>query len=471
MRSTKIVATIGPASRSHEVLERMIRAGMDVCRLNFAHETPEEHARTVTMIREAAERAGREVAILQDVPGPKLRIGPVEGGVTELVTGSRVVLTGEQIEGTAERLPVAWPGLSEIMHSGDVAYLADGAIRLKVSEVSDGEVVTEVEVGGTLASRQGLNLPNVTMALPAVSEEDLRLIDAGVEMGVDLLALSFVRRREDLDPVKERLSAHKRDIPVIAKIEKPQAAANAEEIVQAADGIMVARGDLGIELRIEEVPLVQKRLLHLAGKFATPAITATQMLESMVHSSRPTRAEVTDVANAIFDGTDAVMLSQETAIGRYPVEAVAMMASIAETTERELPYGRWLAERGHQNGADESATIAYGAVGAVYQLDLKALVVPTLTGRTAALMSAHRPKVPVLALSPRPEVVRRLSMHWGVIAMLNEEPSETFDLLEECSQAARDAGVVSTGDRIGITAGLPAGKAGGTNLFKVHTVE
>ena len=357
------------------------------------------------------------------------------------------------------------------MHEGDVAYLADGAIRLRVDDVRDGEVITEVEVGGTLASRQGLNLPNVTMALPAVSEEDLRLIDAGVEMGVDLLALSFVRTRKDLEPVKERLAVHKRDIPVIAKIEKPQAAANAEEIVMAADGIMVARGDLGIELRIEEVPLVQKRLVNMAGKYATPAITTTQMLESMVHSSRPTRAEVTDVANAIFDGTDAVMLSQETAIGRYPVEAVAMMASIAETTERELPYGRWLADRGNMNGADESATIAYGAVGAVYQLGLKALVVPTLTGRTAALMSAHRPHVPVLALSPRQDVVRRLSLHWGVRAMLNEEPSETFDLLEECSEAAKQAGMVSPGDRIGITAGLPAGKSGGTNLFKVHTVE
>ncbi|HEY2604173.1 MAG TPA: pyruvate kinase, partial [Thermoleophilaceae bacterium] len=443
MRSTKIVATIGPASRSIDVLERMIRAGMDVARLNFAHETPVEHAETVKMIREASNQAGREVAILQDVPGPKLRIGPVEGGVTELGTGSRVVLTPERIEGTSERLPVAWPGLAEIMHVGDIAYLADGAIRLRVEEIHDGEVLTEVEVGGTLASRQGLNLPNVTMALPAVSEEDLRLIDAGVEMGVDLLALSFVRSRADLEPVNERLGVHGRDIPVIAKIEKPQAAANAEEIVAAADGIMVARGDLGIELRIEEVPLVQKRLLQLCGHYAKPSITATQMLESMVHSSRPTRAEVTDVANAIFDGTDAVMLSQETAIGRYPVEAVAMMASIAETTERELPYGRWLAERGQQDGADESATIAYGAVAAVYQLDLKALVVPTLTGRTAALMSAHRPKVPILALSPRLDVVRRLSVCWGVLTGLNEEPSETFELLEECSQAAKAAGIVS----------------------------
>src|ERR671934_1951667 len=271
MRSTKIVATIGPASRSVDVIERMIRAGMDVARLNFAHETPEEHAEVVKMIREASERVGREIAILQDVPGPKLRIGPVEDGVIELGTGTQVVLTPEKIEGNAARLPVAWPGLAEIMHEGDVAYLADGAIRLRVDDVRDGEVLTEVEVGGTLASRQGLNLPNVTMALPAVSEDDLRLIDAGVEMGVDLLALSFVRRREDLEPVKERLATHRRGNPGVAENEKPQAAANADEIMRAAQGIMVARGDLGIELRIEEVPLVQKRLLALAGQHAKPA--------------------------------------------------------------------------------------------------------------------------------------------------------------------------------------------------------
>ena len=469
MRSTKIVATIGPASRSPETLERMIRAGMDVARLNFAHETPEEHAVTVRMIREAAGRVGREVAVLQDLPGPKLRIGPVEGDVTELGTGTTVVLTPEPIQGTSERLQVAWAGLSEIMHPGDIAYLADGAIRLRVEEVRNGEVVTAVEVGGTLASRQGLNLPNVTTSLPAVSEDDLRLIDAGVDMGVDLLALSFVRRREDIDPVHERLRDRGRDIPVIAKIEKPQAAANADEIVRAAQGIMVARGDLGIELRIEEVPLVQKHLLQLSGRYAKPAITATQMLESMVNSSRPTRAEVTDVANAIFDGTDAVMLSQETAVGRYPVEAVAMMASIAETTERELPYYRWLTERASPDG-DESATIAFGAAGAVYQLDLKAIVVPTITGRTAALISAHRPHVPILALSPRIDVVRRLSLLWGVRAELNEEPTGTTALIDSCAEMALRMGVAKPGERIGITAGLPTGLAGGTNLFKVHTL-
>ncbi|MGH2745342.1 MAG: pyruvate kinase, partial [Thermoleophilaceae bacterium] len=261
MRSTKIVATIGPASQEPEVLEAMIAAGMDVARLNFAHGTSEQHAATAAAIRAAAERSDREVAILGDLPGPKLRIGPVAGGVAELARGSQVLLTPDDVEGTAERLPVAWPGFSELVDAGDVCYLADGAVRLRVDQVGDGEVVTKVEVGGSVASRQGLNLPNVTVSLPAVSAEDIALIDAGLEMGLDYFALSFVRRREDLDPVREHLGERGAEVPLIAKVEKPQAAANGEEIIDAADGIMIARGDLGIELPIEEVPLVQKRLL------------------------------------------------------------------------------------------------------------------------------------------------------------------------------------------------------------------
>ena len=471
MRSTKIVATIGPSSRDPDVLEQMIRAGMDMARLNFAHGTPAEHAETAGMIRAAAVRAGREVAILGDVPGPKLRIGPVGGdGVAELSRGSSVVLTSDQVNGSSERLAVAWRGFSELVDTGDVLYLADGAVRLRVSHVDGADVVTQVEVGGSVASRQGLNLPNVTVSLPAVSEEDIAFVDAGIDMGVDYFALSFVRRREDLEPVREHLRARGSEIPVIAKIEKPQAAANAEAIVDAADGIMVARGDLGIELPIEEVPLVQKRLLALAGRRAKPAITATQMLESMVHSTRPTRAEVADVANAIFDGTDAVMLSQETAVGRHPVLAVSMMASIAETTERELPYGRWLAERGPQANNQYHA-IAFGAVGGVYQLGLKCIVTPTNTGTTARLISAYRPKAPVLALSPSRDVVRRCGLLWGIHSVLHEEPMETLDLIEACARAAIHAGLATPGDVIGITAGLPAGRSGGTNLFKVHTVE
>jgi pyruvate kinase len=470
MRSTKIVATIGPASLEVDVLTAMIGAGMDVARLNFAHGTQEQHSEIAGRIRAAADRAGRDVAILGDLPGPKLRLGPVAGGVAELGRGTRVVLTPDEIEGTSERLPVAWRGFSELVDAGDVCYLADGAVRLRVDEVSDQDVVTRVEVGGSVASRQGLNLPNVTVSLPAVSAEDIGLIDAGLEMGLDFFALSFVRRREDLEPVREHLAQRGVEVPLIAKIEKPQAAANGEEIIEAADGIMIARGDLGIELPIEEVPLVQKRLLALAGRRATPTITATQMLESMVHSTRPTRAEVADVANAIFDGTDAVMLSQETAVGRHPVLAVEMMASIAETTERELPYGRWLAERGPQANNQYQA-IAFGAVGGVYQLGLKCIVSPTNTGTTVTLISSYRPRAPVLALSPRRDVVRRCQLLWGVHPQLNEEPLQTLELIDACARAAVEGGFAEQGDKIGITAGLPAGTAGGTNLFKVHTIE
>jgi pyruvate kinase len=469
-RSTKIVATIGPASQEPDVLVAMVDAGMDVARLNFAHGTREQHAETAGRIRAAAERVGREVAILGDLPGPKLRIGPVAGGVAELGRGSRVVLTPEPIEGTPERLPVAWNGFAELVDEGDVCYLADGAVRLRVDEIVGQDVVTRVEVGGSVASRQGLNLPNVTVSLPAVSAEDIALIDAGLEMELDFFALSFVRRREDLDPVREHLAERGVEVPLIAKIEKPQAAANGDEIIEAADGIMIARGDLGIELPIEEVPLVQKRLLALAGRRAKPTITATQMLESMVHSTRPTRAEVADVANAIFDGTDAVMLSQETAVGRHPVLAVEMMASIARAAERELPYGRWLAERGPQANNQYHA-IAFGAVGAVYQLGLKCIVSPTNTGTTAQLIAAYRPRAPVLALSPRRDVVRRCQLLWGVHPKLHEEPLATLDLIEECAQVAVDSGIARQGDKIGITAGLPAGTSGGTNLFKVHTLE
>ena len=470
MRSTKIVATIGPASSAPGVLEGMIAAGMDVARLNFAHGDRDSHSETAAAIRAASEAVGREVAILGDLPGPKLRLGPVAGGVAELTRGTMLVLTPEQIEGTSERLPVAWEGFAELVDEGDVCYLADGAVRLRVEEKSAADVVTKVEVGGHVASRQGLNLPNVTVSLPAVSEEDLALIDAGLELGADFFALSFVRRREDLDPVREHLAMRGVEVPLIAKIEKPQAAANGEEIIDTADGIMIARGDLGIELPIEEVPLVQKRLLAVAGRRAKPTITATQMLESMVHSTRPTRAEVADVANAIFDGTDAVMLSQETAVGKHPILAVEMMASIAETTERELPYGRWLAERGPQANNQYHA-IAFGAVGGVYQLGLRCIVSPTNTGTTARLISAYRPKAPVLALSPRHEVVRRCRLLWGVHPRLHEEPLDTLDLIEACAKVAVENGFAERGDRIGITAGLPAGSAGGTNLFKIHTVE
>src|SRR5918996_446359 len=318
-RRTKIVATIGPASRDREVLVRMVEAGMDVARLNFSHGTAEEHGETAQRVRDAANRAGRPVAILQDLPGPKLRIGRLRDGVAELKPGDKVTFVcGEHDEeGDARRMYITWAGLADTVGPDEVIYLADGAVRLRVSATrpAEGEIDATVEVGGAVASRQGLNIPGEAASLPAVPEEDLDHVRTGERIGVDLVALSFVRRAEDVTFLRK----HTR-LPLIAKIEKPQAVQRAEEIVRAADCVMVARGDLGIELRIEEVPIVQKQLIALAGALARPSITATQMLLSMVVSSRPTRAEVTDVANAILDGTDAVMLSEESAIGAHPVE-------------------------------------------------------------------------------------------------------------------------------------------------------
>jgi len=472
VRHTKIVATIGPASGDPETLLRMVQAGMDVARLNFAHGSAEEKVQTAARVREAAERAGRAVAILQDLPGPKLRIGPLLGGMAEVKPGEGLTLVcGSEEEGDERRMSVAWPGLAGALEPGEVIYLADGSVRLRVEAVREGEceLDTRVEVGGAVSSRQGLNVPGELSALPAVAEDDMRRLRIGEEIGVDLVALSFVRRPEEI--IDLRAHTH---IPLIAKIEKPQAVENAEAIVEAADCVMVARGDLGIELRIEDVPFVQKQIIGLAGALARPVITATQMLESMVTSSRPTRAEVTDVANAILDGTDALMLSQETAVGAYPVGAIEMMASIAERTEREAPYREWnehRVRRRDRSHHDPSYTIAYNACAAAGQLDIAALVVPTLSGRSARLISAHRPQVPVYALSPNEDVVRRCALMWGVQAALIPRHEVTEELIAEAVKRAVDLGWVRPGQLVGITAGLPSGSPGTTSLFQVQRVE
>ncbi len=468
MRRTKIVATIGPASREPEVLARMVEAGLDVARLNFSHGDRETHAESVERVRAAASAAGRPVAILQDLPGPKLRVGPLAGGRVELKPGDRLVLVcGTTEEGNERRMSVSWGGLAAAVDPEDVVYLADGAIRLRVKAVrqGDGEVETDVEVGGSVASRQGLNIPGSTRGLQAVPEEDLEMLRFGESIGVDLVALSFVRSAEDVISVRK----HTR-LPLIAKIEKPQAVEDAVEIIRAADCVMVARGDLGIELPIEEVPLAQKRLLRIAGDLARPSITATQMLDSMVSSSRPTRAEATDVANAIFDGTDAVMLSQESAVGQFPVEAVAMLASIAEYTEQQLPYEHWNEHRVRRDARDPAYTVAYSACAAARDLGLAALVVPTLSGRSARLISAHRPNVPILALSPGRETVRRCGLMWGVQAASMRRHEVTEALIADACRRVVELGWVKPGSRIAITAGLPSGRPGTTSLLQIQRV-
>jgi pyruvate kinase len=467
MRRTKIVATIGPASRDPEVLVRVVEAGMDVARLNFSHGTAEEHAETAQLVRDAAGRAGRQVAILQDLPGPKLRIGPLVDGIAELKPGDNLTFVcGNGFVGDAQRMAITWGGLADTVEAGEIVYLADGAVRLRVTSTrpGDGEIDAEVEVGGAVASRQGLNIPGETAALPSVPEEDLKHVATGERIGVDLVALSFVRRAEDVTTLRK----HTR-LPLIAKIEKPQAVQRAEEIVRAADCVMVARGDLGIEMRIEDVPIVQKQVIALAGALARPSITATQMLDSMVRSSRPTRAEVTDVANAILDGTDAVMLSQESAVGQYPVESVAMLASIAERTELTAPYREWNERRVRRDRRDPAYTLAYTACRAAHELGLAALVCPTLSGRSARLISAHRPTVPIYALSPGRETVRRCALMWGVQAASMRRHNTTEDLIAAAVKRVVELDWVKPGERVGVTAGLPSGKPGTTSLLQIQT--
>ena len=445
----------------------MVEAGMDVARLNFSHGNHEMHAETAQMVRDAAGRAGRPVAILQDLPGPKLRIGALRDDVAELKAGDEVTFfcgNGAPV-GDEHRMSIAWEGLAHAIEPGEVLYLADGAVRLRTTAVraGDGEIEAEVEIGGTVASRQGLNIPGPLDILPAVPEEDLAHLRAGQQIGVDLVALSFVRRPEDVLFVRE----HTRT-PLIAKIEKPQGVERAEEILKVSDCVMVARGDLGVELPIEEVPIIQKRLIALAGRMARPSITATQMLDSMVTSSRPTRAEVADVANAILDGTDAVMLSQETAIGAHPALAVEIMAAVARTTEREAPYQMWNDIRVRRDERDPAYTVAHSACVAARELNLDALVVPTLSGRSARLVSAHRPNVPIYALSPGRETVRRCGLMWGVRAASMRRHEVTEALIADAARRVVELGWCKPGQRVGVTAGLPSGKPGTTSLFQVQ---
>ena len=470
MRRTKIVATIGPASREPEVLVRMVEAGMDVARLNFSHGSAEEHAEVIGRVRDAAGRAGRQVAVMQDLPGPKLRIGKLAGDVVELGPGEALTFVCGGEDGGAgdkHKMFISWDGLADAVGPDEIMYLADGSVRLRVTATrpESGEIDTVVEIGGAVASRQGLNIPGEAASLPAVPQEDLEHLSVGEKIGVDIVALSFVRRAEDVEFVR----GHTR-LPLVAKIEKPQAVQRAEEIVRAADCVMVARGDLGIEMRIEEVPIVQKQVIALAGALARPSITATQMLDSMVSSSRPTRAEVADVANAILDGTDAVMLSQESAVGKYPVGAIEMMAAIAERTEGTAPYREWQERRVRRDRRDPAYTIAYTACRAAYELGLAALICPTLSGRSARLISAHRPAVPILALSPGRETVRRCGLMWGVQAASMKRYEVTEELVHAAAARVVELGWLKPGERVGITAGLPSGKPGTTSLLQIQEV-
>jgi len=470
MRRTKIVCTLGPASSSPGVIESMVRAGMNVARLNFSHGTHQDHARAIEAIREVSEKLKEPVAILQDLQGPRIRTGTLKGGSALLKKGQRFVLTTRKLEGDNRIVSTTYDGLARDVKPGDHILLDDGMIQLEVKQTDGVDVICEVIDGGTLGNHKGINLPGVEISVPALTEKDKEDLRFGVEQGVDYVALSFVRRAEDVIQLKEEIRRRGGDIPVIAKLEKPEAIERLEEILEVSDGVMVARGDLGVEMRPEKVPIVQKEIIHQGMQRGIPVITATQMLESMRYHPRPTRAEASDVANAIFDGTDAVMLSGETATGSYPVETVEMMARIIQEAEASLHLSEYPVERRFHEGLPFPDAISNAACHVARQLRAKAIVAFTQTGFTARLISKYRPQTPIIAFTPHETVRRRLCLLWGVTPKLMGIIENTDEMIRRVEEALLTGGLARKGDAIVILSGAPIGVKGTTNLMKLHRV-
>jgi pyruvate kinase len=469
---TKLVCTIGPSSSSPEVLERLIQAGMDVARLNFSHGSHEEHSAVIEAVRRIADRAGRPVAVLQDLSGVKIRAGGIAAGMARLEPGADFTLTSRPVPGDEHEVSVSLPALVRSVRPGDALLLSDGGIELRVEDVRGEDIRCIVITGGELCPHQGISLPHRTIAAPGLTDKDRQDLAFGVARGVDYVALSFVRTAEDVREARSFLAEHRApQIPLVAKIEKHEALDHIDDILAASDGLMVARGDLGIETPLEHVPLLQKMLIEKSNRAGKPVITATQMLLSMVEHPRPTRAEVADVANAILDGTDAVMLSEETAAGRHPVEAVATMRRIAEDTESAFPFERWMRRFEDRNLQSLPEAVAGAACELAEHVGASAIIAWTASGTTARLVSRHRPRRPILALSPRAETARRLALVWGVLPLVAEESTDTDAMLARAPAIAMEHGLLHPGDRTVITAGLPMGLSGTTNLIKVAVAE
>ena len=465
-KKTKIICTIGPASGNPSVMEKMIREGMDVARLNFSHGDHQGHAENIARLKRLSAKAGKPIAILQDLGGGKVRIGELEGGTAVLETGTTVTFIAERIIGNARKMSVTYPGLAHDVKKGDAILLADGTLELKVVSINPPEIVCQVVVGGKLGSHKGINIPSGELRAKALTDQDKEDMLFGVQAGVDCIALSYVRGSEDIREAKEILQSHHADIPVIAKIERHEALQHIEEIMLEADGIMVARGDLGVEILLEEVPLVQKDLIKRANALGKPVITATQMLQSMVQNPRPTRAEASDVANAILDGTDAVMLSEETAIGRYPVEAVQFMVKIAQATEKNFHHEAFLPPDPYYK-MEIADSMSHAACQLAEDLGAAAIITPTRTGRTARLVSRYRPRSPILAFSPNAATVRQLILSWGVHPILIPEFTDVEEIVGKGITAALQQGWITKAQRVVVTAGTPVDLPGTTNLITV----
>jgi pyruvate kinase len=467
-RHSKIVCTIGPATRSLRMIRKLIQAGMDVARLNFSHGTHEEHAQAIALLREAAVELKKPIAILADLQGPKIRTGALAGGGTVLLrAGQKFVITTAKVLGDSTRVNTTFYPMPREVQRGDRILLSDGLIELRVESTSRAEVSCQVVNGGILGEHKGINLPGIQLHVPALTEKDRADLRFALARGADYLAVSFVRRPEDVSLAKLLVRRAKKDTPVIAKLEKPEAIENLDEILQASDGVMVARGDLGVEMSPERVPVVQKNIIARAREFRRPVITATQMLESMTENPRPTRAEASDVANAIFDGSDAVMLSAETATGKYPVEAVGMMARIIEEAEASIQeYPR----PAMQEKLMVAETVAELVCHASRELHMKLIAVFTHSGFTARLVSRYRPLVPIVAFSPEAETRRRMALLWGVTSRTIVDIKKIDGLAAIAEKRLVEERLVKKGDVIGIVAGTPMGIRGTTNFMKFHVI-
>lgn len=466
MRKTKIVATLGPATLREGVLENLLKAGVDVVRLNFSHGSREEHGRHLKAIRELEKVVG-PVAVLVDTRGPEVRLRGIEGERLLLSEGEEVLLTGRDVLGTRERLSINYPSISESLQSGDRVLLADGLVELVVLAVEE-DILCKVMNTGEIQSHKGVNIPGVSLHLPSLTREDHEDILFGIEMNVDYVAASFIRRPQDIIEMRRVIEEAGGDQHIIAKIENEEGVRNVEDILDLADGLMVARGDLGVEIAPEKIPALQKSMIRLCNSAGKPVITATQMLESMIQNPRPTRAEASDVANAIYDGTDATMLSGETAIGAYPVRAVKTMALIAIETENSLSYEELLNHKRFSPQCTITDSISYSTCDTAHDLDASAIITATRSGFTTRMVSKYRPRSLIIAATPMERVLKRLILSWGVYPILVHPTKSTDTMIESSVEAALKNKLIKEGDLVVITAGSPVGVPGTTNLLKVH---
>jgi pyruvate kinase len=467
-RHSKIVCTIGPASRSPKIIDRLLQAGMDVARLNFSHGTHADHAQSIAMIRAAAIKRQKPIAILADLQGPKIRTGPLAGASPVLLrTGQKFVITTARVLGDSTRVSTVFRPLPREVHRGDRILLSDGLIELRVEQVRGQEVICQVVNGGALGEHKGINLPGIKLRVPALTPKDRIDLVFALKHGVNYIAVSFVRRPEDVVLARNLVRRAGKDTPVIAKLEKPEAIESLDAILRVADGVMVARGDLGVEMSPERVPVVQKMIINRARQARRPVITATQMLESMTENPRPTRAEASDVANAIFDGSDAVMLSAETASGKYPVESVSMMARIIEDAEASIAE---FPRPAPQEKLKVAETVAELVCHASRELHMKLIAVFTHSGFTARLVSRYRPLVPIVAFSPEADIRRRMALIWGVYPRNIPDVRKIDGLAEVTEKRLLEERLVRKGDVIGIVAGMPMGIRGTTNFMKFHVI-